>query len=108
MPLPTTRRIVLATLLLPLGLAPACQSSQAAAPAEEPQFEVIALAYAAAPELAATIQELVAQPAVPETSGVKVLADPRTNSLLVMASPKQMPEVKDLIALLDVDATAGG
>jgi general secretion pathway protein D len=33
----------------------------------------------------------------------KVLVDARTNSLLVMALPEEMPRIKDLVARLDVD-----
>jgi general secretion pathway protein D len=88
-----------------------------------PQFEVIPLEYAAADEIASTIEELLEasrraatsnargqQPAQGATGQLqrgqteaKILVNPRTNSLLVMAMPEDMPSIKDLIARLDVD-----
>jgi general secretion pathway protein D len=88
-----------------------------------PQFEVIPLEYAAADEIASTIEELLeasrraaqsnargAQPAQGATGQLqrgqteaKIMVNPRTNSLLVMAMPEDMPSIKDLIARLDVD-----
>ncbi len=38
---------------------------------------------------------------------INVIADPRTNSLIVQASPRDMQEVDDLVKRLDVDKTAG-
>jgi general secretion pathway protein D len=88
-----------------------------------PQFEVIPLEYAAADEIASTIEELLeasrraaqsnarGQQPAQGVSGqlqrgqteAKILVNPRTNSLLVMAMPEDMPSIKDLIARLDVD-----
>ena len=88
-----------------------------------PQFEVIPLEYAAADEIASTIEELLEasrraaqsnargqQPAQGATGQLqrgqteaKIMVNPRTNSLLVMAMPEDMPSIKDLIARLDVD-----
>ncbi len=88
-----------------------------------PQFEVIPLEYAAADEIASTIEELLeasrraaqsnsgGRPAAQGATGAiprgqteaKIMVNPRTNSLLVMAMPEDMPAIKDLIARLDVD-----
>jgi type II secretory pathway component GspD/PulD (secretin) len=80
------------------------------APAAE--FEVIRLQYATAPELAQTLSELVDAAsegaASPASPAIKVLSDDRTNSLLVTAPPGHMQELRDLIALLDREVTAGG
>jgi len=87
-----------------------------------PQFEVIPLEYAAAEEIASTIEELMeasrraaqgraaANPAQGATGAIqrgqteaKIMVDPRTNKLLVMAMPEDMPGIKELVARLDVD-----
>jgi general secretion pathway protein D len=87
----------------------------------QPVFENIALEYAAADELVDIVQTLleassnVTQPSrrnlqqgataplSQTTSEVTIMVDPRTNSLLVMAMPDQLPGIKELIARLDVD-----
>lgn len=89
----------------------------------EPQFEVIPLEYASAEEIGSTIEELLeasqqairgrqaqAQQVQGATGALqgrgedaKILVDPRTNSLLVMAMPEDMPGIKELVARLDVD-----
>lgn len=86
-----------------------------------PVFEVIPLEYAAADELASTVEELLdastrvvqqGQRQQPQgatgqlqqgTTEAKIMVDPRTNSLLVMAMPDAMPDIKELVARLDVD-----
>ncbi len=88
-----------------------------------PQFEIVPLEYAAADEIASTIEELLEasrraaqsnargqQPAQGATGQIqrgqteaKIMVNPRTNSLLLMAMPEDMPAIKDLIARLDVD-----
>ena len=87
-----------------------------------PQFEMLPLEFASAEELADTIEELLeasrraaqtrqqAQAAQGVTGAIpgqqsetKILVDPRTNSLLVMAMPDDMPRIKELVARLDVD-----
>ncbi|MFT5150756.1 MAG: general secretion pathway protein D [Planctomycetota bacterium] len=87
-----------------------------------PEFEVIPLEYASADEIASTIEELLeasrravqggrtAQPQQgatgqlqPGQTEAKIMVDPRTNSLLVMAMPLDMPGIKELIARLDVN-----
>jgi len=85
--------------------------SEGAASVEETpqQFELIPLQYAAAPDLAETLTDLVSDASEGGAdSSVKVLSDDRTNSLLVMAPPEHMQELRDLIALLDREVTAGG
>jgi hypothetical protein len=87
-----------------------------------PEFEVIPLEFAAADEIADTLGELLeaskraaqvrqqGQAAQGVTGAMqvgqgeaKILTDPRTNSLLVMAMPEEMPRIKELVARLDVD-----
>ncbi len=98
------------------------EASAAEAP-ELPEFEVIPLEFAAAEEIADTISELLefsvtsvqnAQRQQQAAQGVtgaiaagttetKVMVYERTNALLVMAMPDDMPRIKDLIARLDID-----
>ncbi len=87
-----------------------------------PLFEVIPLEYAAADEIADTLEELLeasrraantgnaqggAQGATgrlqQNTTETKIMVQPRTNSLLVMAMPDDMPRLKNLVAQLDID-----
>ena len=86
-----------------------------------PVFEVIPVEFAAAEDLADILENLLeasrnqqrqsrAQDAQGvsgrlQTSGgeTKILTDPRTNSLLIMALPDDMSSIKELIARLDVD-----
>lgn len=86
-----------------------------------PLFEVLKLEYAAADELAETLEELLeasrratsttrqGQAQGPTgalqqgTVETKIMVQPRTNSLLVMAMPDDMPGILELIARLDVD-----
>jgi len=86
-----------------------------------PQFEVIPLEYAAADEIADTLEELLeasrrvqqgqarqgAQGATAplQQQGVetKIMVHPSTNSLLVMAMPDDMPRILELVARLDID-----
>jgi len=86
-----------------------------------PEFEVIPLEFASAEEIADTLGELLeaskraaqtrvqGQAAQGVTGAMqvgqgetKILTDPRTNSLLVMAMPDDMPRIKELVARLDV------
>ena len=92
-----------------------------------PIFEVIPLEFAAAEDVASLLEELLEQlrasarnsasrrsrPTI-EGQGVSgplqgsevettILVDNRTNSLLIMAMPEEMPRIKDLAARLDVD-----
>lgn len=88
-----------------------------------PQFAVVPLEFASADDIAELIDQLLeASRSVVEqqrrneaqAQGVsgrlgagqgeaEILTYPRTNSLLVMALPEDMPRIKDLIAQLDVD-----
>ena len=86
-----------------------------------PQFEVVPLEYAAADELSETLEELLeasrratgaarqGQAQGPTaaiqqgTVETKIMVQPRTNSLLIMAMPDDMPDILELIARLDVD-----
>ena len=91
-----------------------------------PEFEVIPLEFASAEELADTITELLEasrraaqartqQQAAQGVTGQlqqgqtesKLMVDTRTNSLLVMAMPDDMPRIKDLIARLDTEVIQG-
>ena len=64
----------------------------------QPRFEVIALQHAVAAEAAAVLAVLI-----PAT---KVMADPRSNSLLVSADAAGMAQLKDPIPALDQAAGA--
>lgn len=89
----------------------------------QPVFDVIPLEFASGENVADLIDQLMeasrsARRATPGGDGargpsgaalagqdaeVKILVDDRTNSLLVMALPDDMPRIKDLVARLDVD-----
>lgn len=100
------------TALFVLPLLGACVVTPETEPAavqsstERASVEVIPLEYASASQLADTLGELF------ETGGhgsgreVKILADERTNALLVSAPPSRIAALKDLIALLDVDVAS--
>ena len=93
-----------------------------------PIFEVIPLEYAAAEDVADLLEDLLDQLRRAERQGrgrsrrnqggegqgvsgplvggeveTTILVDARTNSLLVMAMPEEMPRIKDLVARLDVE-----
>jgi len=90
----------------------------------QPVFDLIPLEFAAAEDVSDLLEQLLEaqrdrstqvrnRPAV-EGQGpsgliqgqdleAKILVDARTNSLLVMALPDEMPRIKDLVARLDVD-----
>ncbi len=73
---------------------------------ECPSLEVVYLQYAYAPEVASTIEELIRsgrKSARGEAPKVKVLADRRTNSLLVSAPQEEIGKIMDLAARLDVE-----
>lgn len=88
------------------------------------KFEKIALDYAVAEELQPIIQDLITpqqgaaasgvrvvpqggEPAIPgqETPPPKLIADPRTNSLVVYAVESDLNEIKRLVAALDTEVT---
>jgi len=89
-----------------------------------PVFDVLPLEFAAAEDVADLMEQLLesanrrggspVQRGRADQQGVsgvlgggeietKILVDARTNSLLVMALPEEMPRIKDLVARLDVD-----
>ncbi|MBK7644015.1 MAG: hypothetical protein IPJ19_13355 [Planctomycetes bacterium] len=87
-----------------------------------PIFETIQLEFASADEISNTLDELLdasrravtGRAQVATANGVsaqiqggnaesKIMVDPRTNSLIVMAMPTDMPRIKELVARLDVD-----
>ncbi len=91
--------------------------------ADVPEFEVLPLEFASADEISDTISDLLdasrrasqsratgQAAAVGATANLqsnqaesKIMVDRRTNSLLVMAMPDDMPRIKELVARLDVD-----
>ncbi|MCY2961503.1 MAG: hypothetical protein NTY35_15175 [Planctomycetota bacterium] len=92
-----------------------------------PDFEMIPLEFASAEEVADTLTDLLeASRRAAQTRGAqvaqaqgatgqlqtgqtesKIMVDARTNSLLVMAMPDDMPRIKELVARLDVDIVQG-
>lgn len=79
---------------------------------EGDQLKVVRLLHASAVDVEARVREFfVQQPPDGELrvrlgNKVKVLADFRTNSLIIQASPREMVEVENLIAELDVEGTS--
>ena len=86
-----------------------------------PVFDIVPMEFASADDIASLMEELLearqaAQTAAaagdprtpnqqPRTQGpeTKVLVQARTNSLLIVAMPDEMPSIKEMIARLDVD-----
>lgn len=86
-------------------------SAEPMAAAETPLFEVVRLEHASARETAHTLSELIEAASRPARGQARqselatsILADPRTNSLLVMATEDDMARLLDLVSLLDVAA----
>jgi general secretion pathway protein D len=96
--------------------------ASARAAGDLPIFETIQLEFASAEEISNTLEELLdasrravtGRTQVQQAQGVsaqiqggntesKIMVDPRTNSLIVMAMPTDMPRIKELVARLDVD-----
>ena len=93
----------------------------AAAGGVNPVFEVIPLQWAAAQDISDVIEQLLeasrrvqernrtvqqqgATAQIPQGGGEsKIMVDPRTNSLLIMALPEDMQNIKELVAQLDVE-----
>ncbi|MFO1010322.1 MAG: secretin N-terminal domain-containing protein [Planctomycetota bacterium] len=91
---------------------------------EPPEFDIIKLEFAAADDIASLVEELldaskralqgraganpnagqgVTAPLQQGQGETKIMTDPRTNSLIVMAMREDMPRIKELVARLDVD-----
>lgn len=87
--------LTLALALLALGL-PSTNQDPPRAP--EQAFEVVTLQYAVATEAVAVLQASA-------SASVQVVADARTNSLLLQADPREMAEIVDLIARIDQPLT---
>ena len=96
--------------------------ASARAAGDLPIFETIQLEFASAEEISNTLEELldasrravtgrvqqagaqgVSAPLQGGNTESKIMVDPRTNSLIVMAMPADMPRIKELVARLDVD-----
>lgn len=97
--MPHSLRASLFTVLLLAS----CASSPAA-PAAEPAppsaaVQVVPLRYAAAHELANVLSQLLMEPGI---TG-RVVADARTNSVVVEAPAEDLPRILELIAQLDVE-----
>ncbi len=86
------RRFAPLALAAPLG---ACATPQTSPP--EP-FEVIVREYAEATEVAKVLGRAFAGPDGPSA---RVIADERTNSLIILGDPEEIPRVKGLIVVLD-------
>lgn len=80
-------------------------SAAATATAELPELTVIAIEHQDAGELAAILTDFIQDASGYRTEGFepRVLADPRTNSLLILASTPRLAEIRSLAALIDVD-----
>ena len=72
-------------------------------PRPEPEFVVIPLEHAIAPDLARTLSRLTGAGKRGARKHVEILSDERTNSLLVMAEPDSIPPLKELVAILDIE-----
>ena len=86
------RTITAVALAIPLY---ACATST---PVEPAPFELIVLEHAQATTVANMLRVALSGPDAPHA---RVIADERTNSLLIQSDPADLPYVKDLIALLD-------
>lgn len=78
--------------------------------AGDDEIEVIPLQYASAPELARILSTLQAQPDPNQPAGAtaKVLADDRTNSILLSGDRAARLRLRALVAHLDTPVEAGG
>jgi general secretion pathway protein D len=89
-------------------------------------MEIIPLRFAAADTMAKNLTQVVTDRARPaarrrapargqanvqqvqtESTAVKIISDPRTNSLIIVADPQTMDDIKALIASLDVEIPKG-
>jgi len=102
--MPTTPCRSLFTILLlascaasPETKAPSESRSASSHAPEGASFEVVPLRYAAAQELANVLTRSL------DGIAARVVADPRTNSVIVQAAPEDMTKILELIARLDVE-----
>jgi general secretion pathway protein D len=75
--------------------------------ASDAEVEVIALRHASAAEVARTLVALEANGAAPGASRLKLIADDRTNSVLLSGDPGQRLRLRSLIAHLDTPLDGG-
>ena len=87
---------------------PGDESHEDHAQADEDEivFELVPLQFASAPSLAQSLMRLVHN-ASEGASPTKIVADERTNSLLISGRPERIEELKVLIARLDVRSPRG-
>ena len=89
------------------GRATADSGKTGTPPAAEPktgEYQIIKLKFVAAVDLAKTADAIFGG----KSAGVRIVADPATNSILVWGSPPQITELRGLIVSLDVqDAVLG-
>ena len=90
-----------------------------------PEIEVLPLEYSSAEEIAETLEELLeasrrasqtigrqqqaqgaTAPLQTQTAETKVMVNPSSNSLLIVAMPDEMPRIKELVARLDTEVLA--
>ena len=93
------KQTILAALCLALGLA-ACLSTSHSPPAKT-EMDVVALKWISADQGLDRLRS-DSHLHLHNRDQLKVSADPRTNSLLVVATPEDMAAVKERIAELDV------
>lgn len=68
------------------------------------EFQRVPLQFASAEELAGLLRELARPETGPRPDGLKVLADPRTNALLLQAPKSEMARLLEIVGKLDVRA----
>jgi hypothetical protein len=90
---------------------PNAKKEPASRAVEKPGFQIVSLKFQKASELAALISSVFKQSSTNGNDAVaslRIVADERTNSLLVAAPPALMAEVAGLIQKLDIQATKSG
>ena len=76
---------------------------------QQARFEVVALQYAAAPEVADALNQLVYRGrGEGREPTIRIVTEQRMNALLLRAPPEHMAKLKDLISQLDVEVGSGG
>lgn len=96
--------LALCLLLVPVacqGPAEDPSNFSAATTTQENSVEVIMLEYASAEELAQVLNDFVDDATGSAESTIRIVAEPRGNSLLITAPEKRMAELKELIVMLD-------